>query len=242
MKIHAHILAWNEEKILPFTLDYYSEICTKIYIYDNMSTDTSDKIYKKYPKVSVIKWNSNDQIHEMNYLNIKNQAYKKYSRNKNVDWVIVCDCDEFLYHPDLINKLKELKNLGIDVPGIDGRDMVSEEFPIYDGSKITEIVQSGSKTYEPMCKKIIFNPNIDMSFGLGAHSSTCTNCKTSNNYDLMLLHYKFLGLDYVKDRYRTLNSRLSEWNKKVGAGSHYTDRNAISYHEELMTNKVKIIL
>ena len=71
MKIHAHILAWNEEKILPYTLDYYSKICTKIYVYDNMSTDGSDKIYKKYPKVSVIKWNSNDQINEMNYFNIQ---------------------------------------------------------------------------------------------------------------------------------------------------------------------------
>ena len=30
MKIHAHILAWNEEKILPYTLDHYSEFCEKI--------------------------------------------------------------------------------------------------------------------------------------------------------------------------------------------------------------------
>jgi len=53
MKIHAYIIAWNEEKILPFTLDYYSKFCEKIYIYDNMSTDNSDKIYKKYEKVIV---------------------------------------------------------------------------------------------------------------------------------------------------------------------------------------------
>ena len=50
MRIHAHILAFNEEKILPFTLDYYSLICEKIFIYDNMSTDSSDNIYKKYDK------------------------------------------------------------------------------------------------------------------------------------------------------------------------------------------------
>ena len=58
MKIHAHILSWNEEKILPFTLDYYSNICEKIFIYDNMSTDSSDEIYKKYPKVEAVKWSS----------------------------------------------------------------------------------------------------------------------------------------------------------------------------------------
>ena len=71
MKIHAHILSWNEEKILPFTLDYYSSFCEAIYIHDNMSTDSSDEIYKKYPKVQVLKWDSNEQINEMNYINIK---------------------------------------------------------------------------------------------------------------------------------------------------------------------------
>ena len=50
MKIHAHILSWNEEKILPYTLDHYSNICEKIFVYDNMSNDSSDDIYKKYPK------------------------------------------------------------------------------------------------------------------------------------------------------------------------------------------------
>ncbi len=47
MNIHAHILTWNEEKILPFTLDYYSNICSQIFIYDNMSTDSSDEIFSK---------------------------------------------------------------------------------------------------------------------------------------------------------------------------------------------------
>ena len=62
MKIHAYIIAYNEEKLLPFTLDYYSTFCEKIFVYDNMSTDSSDNIYKKYPKVTVVKWDSNNEI------------------------------------------------------------------------------------------------------------------------------------------------------------------------------------
>ena len=84
MIIHAHILAFNEEKILPFTLDYYSNLCEKIFIYDNMSTDGSDEIYTRYPKVTVIKWDSNNEINEMNYVNIKSNGYKKYSRDRQV--------------------------------------------------------------------------------------------------------------------------------------------------------------
>ena len=38
MKIHVHILSWNEEKILPFTLDYYSSFCEKIFVQATKTT------------------------------------------------------------------------------------------------------------------------------------------------------------------------------------------------------------
>ena len=104
-KIHAHILAWNEEKILPFTLDHYSQFCEKIFIYDNMSTDSSDEIYKKYLNVEVIKWESGNEFNDFYNAKIKSEEYKKRSRDQGVDWVIVCDCDEFLYHENLLEKL-----------------------------------------------------------------------------------------------------------------------------------------
>jgi hypothetical protein len=221
MKIHAHILAWNEEKILPFTLDYYSTICEKIFVYDNMSTDSSDKIYENYPKVEVIKWDGGNQIHEMNYVKIKSNGYKDKSRDEGVDWVIVCDCDEFIYHEDLIGKLDEYDKLGINVPMIDGHDMVSENFPNYDGKLITEKIKVGSETYEPMCKNIIFKPELDVEYGIGGHSFRCDNAVFSKERDIKLLHYKFLGKDYVKNIYISRAKRLSEFNKQNKFGEHY---------------------
>ena len=105
MKIHTYIIAYNEEKIIPFTLDYYSQFSDKIFVFDNYSTDSSDEIYKKYPKVEVIKWNSDNEINEMYYMNIKSNEYRKLRRNKGVDWIFMCDADEFIYHSDLITKL-----------------------------------------------------------------------------------------------------------------------------------------
>lgn len=241
MKIHAHILAWNEEQILPFTLDYYSNICEKIFIYDNMSTDSSDEIYKKYPKVEVVKWSSNDEINEINYVRIKTDEYKNRSRNQEVDWVIICDCDEFIYHENLIEKLKEYKENGVTYPKVQGHDMFSDDFPSYDGRFITEIIKYGSEVYDPMSKQIIINPDVDITYGIGAHTSSCPDCITNEVAELKLLHYKFIGFKYVLEKYRNSNKRLSKFNKDRGFGSHYTDKNAIEYTNHLKKNKIKVI-
>jgi len=240
MKIHAHILAWNEERILPYTLDYYSDICTKIYVYDNMSTDGSDKIYKKYPKVSVIKWSSNETFNDMSNAQIKNNAYKQFSRKKNVDWVIVCDTDEFLYHPNIIEKLKEYKEKGINVPRISGHDMVSESFPVYDGGKITDKVKIGSERYQPMSKNIIFDPNLDVNYGMGAHSFNSDNTVFSEEEEFKLLHYKFLGKDYVKELYEARAKRLSDFNKQYKLGVHYLNL-PFEYMDKMITENRQII-
>lgn len=238
MNIHAHILSWNEEKILPFTLDYYSKICNKIFIHDNMSTDSSDDIYKKYEKVKVLKWDSNNEINEFNYTKIKSNAYKIYSRD--ADWVIVCDCDEFLYHENLMEKLNEYKKNGITIPQIDGHDMVSESFPEYDGNPITDKIKIGSETYQPMCKNIIFDPKIDVEYGIGGHSIQSKQGKLSPTAELKLLHYKFLGKEYVKNIYISRAKRLSEFNKQNKLGEHYFNL-PYQYMDTMLKNNYKVI-
>jgi hypothetical protein len=237
--IDAHILAYNEEKILPYTLDYYSRFCNKIYVYDNMSTDSSDSIYTKYPKVVVQKWNSNNQINENNYLVLKNNEYKK-SRKNNADWVVVCDCDEFLYHPNLLDKLADYKAKGITVPLVEGHDMVSKVFPEYDGVPLTEKVKIGSEVYEPFNKKIVFNPKIDVTYGIGAHSFSAINAIYSDMPEFKLLHYKLLGKEYIKDIYEKRAERLSKFNKNHGFGAHYFNP-PFEYMDKLLTENRQII-
>ena len=238
MIIHAHILAFNEEKISPFTLDYYSRICEKIYIYDNMSTDSSDEIYAKYPKVEVNKWDSNGEINEMNYINIKSNAYKQFSRN--ADWVIVCDCDEILYHPRLLEKLQYYKDNGITVPKVNGHDMVSEKFPEYDGELITTKVKTGSEVYAPFCKNIVFNPKLDVQYGIGGHSFQANNAVYSNSPELKLLHYKFLSVEYVENIYKARAERLSQFNKDHKFGEHYFNV-PYDYMNKLLTENIQVI-
>jgi hypothetical protein len=241
MKIHAYIIAWNEERILPFTLDHYSQFCEKIYVYDNMSTDGSDEIYKKYDKVVVKKWQTPDKKYNQAIVDheIKSNIYKQ-SRKQNVDWVIVCDCDEFLYHENLLEKLKQYKEQGITMPKIDGHDMFSENFPEYDGGLLTDKVKIGSKTYDVMCKNIIFNPVLDVLYSYGSHSVNAPKAIFSNESEIKLLHYKFLGKEYVNWRYNNLSSQLSDFNIKNNLGGHWT-RPPMKYMDEMKEMQYKVI-
>lgn len=240
MKIHAHILAWNEECILPFTLDHYSRFCEQIFVYDNMSTDGSDEVYKQYDNVVVVKWSGPEanEINEQYYLELKNNQYKK--RSRDCDWVVVCDCDEFVYHPELLQQLEFYKNNKIDVPKIDGHDMYADVFPPYDGKLLVNKVKIGSETYSPMCKNIIFNPKIDVRFGIGAHSFQAPGARFSDTAEIKLLHYKFLGKDYVTQRYNMMRERLSEFNKKHKFGEHYNNP-PMKYMDQLKQKQYKVI-
>jgi len=240
MIIHAHIIAWNEAKILRYTLDNYSLFCEKIYVYDNMSDDDSDEIYKEYDNVVVKKWqNADGKYDEFQQVNIRNSAYKQ-SRTKGVDWVIVCDCDEFLYHPNLLKKLEEYKKSGVTVPKIDGHDMYSDEFPEYDGELLTNKVKYGSDVYEVMSKNIIFDPKLDIKFGIGSHSFKAQNGKFSERPEFKLLHYKFLGKEYVLWRYDMLAKRRNEQMQKTGLSGHWT-RPPMKYMDEMKKKQFKVI-
>ena len=223
MIIHAHILAYNEEKILPFTLDYYSNICEHIFIYDNMSTDSSDEIYKKYPKVTVIKWDSNNQINEFNYLSIKNNAYKK-SREHNADWVIVCDMDELVDPENLRPKLEQFINTNYAVIQCEGYNMFSEKFPVNYNIPIIKQVQMGVRATN-FDKSIIFRPSKVQEINYAPGSHTCNPIFYNSDYVITkafkLFHYKYIGLDYLIHKHHQYAERLSQYNRSHNFGAEY---------------------
>ncbi len=216
--IHYYSLCWNEEKILPFVLNYYFPYCDKITIMDNESDDNSVKIIQSYTKTEVRSYSTQGEIRDDIYLEIKNNIWKE-SRGK-ADWVIVCDVDEILYHPNLISKLKELKDEGFTIIKPHGYDMYSENFPTKSLLEIT----TGVKDNRLLGKCIIFNPNkIDeINYKTGCHKCYPTGeLKFYKKNDFKMLHYKCLNLDYLIDRFSLLNKRLSNYNIENKFGKHY---------------------
>lgn len=223
LKIEAFILCWNEEKMIRHTLNHYSQFCSQITIIDNCSNDrTLSIIETEYPTVKVIQYESNNQIRDDAYMHIKNTVWK----NSTADWAIVCDMDELLYHPDLIKQLTDAKEQGVGIMRVEGYNMCSNFFPEDYTKPITDQIKKGVRATN-FDKSIVFCPQIieETLYGTGAH--TCNPIykpgkqKVNSPNTLKLLHYKYLGYDYLLEKHKQYAARLSDYNKKNNFGAEY---------------------
>ena len=240
MRVVAYTLCWNEEKMIPFYLRHYERFCDKIIIYDNMSTDSSVTLAKKHPKVEVRQYGS-AEIDERAYLEIKNNAYKE-ERGK-ADFVIVGDMDEFLYAPDLGGLFVRAKRQRAAIICTEGYEMVSDEFPVDDGRQIWEVVDSGVPS-GAFSKRVCFSPEVDICFVAGCHHCypRGKNVKISSVH-AFLLHYRWLGVKYITERYSVYRQRLSEYNRLNNFGVEY-DKGEVEIrktYDDLSSKAEKII-
>tara|TARA_R110000868_G_scaffold150976_2_gene374534 strand:- start:6875 stop:7603 length:729 start_codon:yes stop_codon:yes gene_type:complete len=221
MKIEAHIIAYNEEMMLPFTLDYYSKLCDNIIIYDNYSSDNTVEICKKYPKVSIEKFHSRDELSDMAYLQVKNERWK----DSKADWIIVCDTDEILYFDtDIRQRLELMDYQQVSLPAIQGYNMFSDTFP-ESGIDIIDQVKMGirEKSFD---KQILFNRRHikEINYNYGCHvSRPVGKIKTGKYEPFLLLHYKYLGIDYLTKRHEMYAKRMSRFNRMNGFGVEYLE-------------------
>jgi len=214
---------FNEAAILPFFLDHYTNFvgATKIFLYDGGSTDGSERIVKDYPVEFIVE--KHDKLDDSVLMHIRNEEWKKY--RKECDWFIVCDVDEFLYHPDIRNKLSEYKRDGITLPMVEGSEMYSKVFPTFEkGKYLHQFITAGTPNPGFYNKNLIFDPTIDINYSMGCHHCFPTgNVKKSSYAEFKNLHYKLLSFDYLTIKAKKSNERLSDWNLQHGAGIHYKE-------------------
>lgn len=216
--VHVYAVCWNEEKIIPFFLNYYNKFVDHFYIYDNYSEDKTDQILWDYPNLTVRKYDTGGTFNDVVHQQIKNNVWKQ-SRGK-ADWVIVIDMDEFIYYPELISKLGDTRNL-VTIYKPKGYDMVSTVFPEV-SKPIVETIKSGVESVW-LDKSVLFNPNkiVEINYLPGAHECNPEGIVKFEEYTLKLLHYKYLGLDYVMSRVFLYRKRLSKENIEMDYGTHY---------------------
>jgi hypothetical protein len=213
MRIEVFAICYNEEALLPYFLRHYSSFADKIVIYDNYSTDRSVEICRENPIVEVIKYGSGDKIRDDIYLQIKNNCWK----GSSAKWVIICDIDELVYHPNIREVLEKCEHSIIE-PEL--YNMYSDKFPTTRGQIYQEVVmgiQGGGKKNLFQVKKVY-----EINYDPGCHVANPDFVGTfGGSCGIKTLHMKHMGLDYTLTRKALAESRLSELNKSMGWGVHY---------------------
>ena len=231
--VHLYAVCWNEEKIIPFFLQHYNGFVDHYYIYDNYSDDITNTLLAAQPNITVRKYNTGGTFNDIVHQQIKNSAWKQ-SRGK-ADWVIVIDMDEFLYHPMMEQFLSTtITRNSIFQP--EGFDMVSEYYPPID-KKTTDTVKTGVPC-SWLNKMVLFDPHriVEINYEPGAHESYPEGIiSIGKDKELKLLHYKYLGIEYVLDRINKYRKRLSQVNRELEIGLQYEQENQ-TIKEEFQKN------
>lgn len=226
MKIRLMTVCKNEERIMPFFIKHYESWVDELIIVDGGSTDRGLEIATELGngkvKIKRAPYDDGKYVDDDILKRIRNEEWRE--GKENFDWIIVCDNDELLYHPHILDKLGEYKQKGITFPRVEGYQMMSQTFP--DPShKITDQVKRGypDNSYN---KHIIFDPNkiSNPNYLWGSHISYPDgHVVYSEHTELKLLHYRMLSYEYhmnkAKIAYDNL-ARHTELCRKYNFGHH----------------------
>ena len=217
--IDVFAICYNEEAMLPYFIEHYQAMGANITIFDNMSTDKSKEIILE-AGCTYKTFDSNKQIRDDLYLNIKNNCWK----NSKADWVIVCDIDELLEIPFSTKPYSMINTKGYDMVGLPG-------------------TRSGvfNRKYS---KHIMFRPNMitEINYRPGCHTSAPQGRIKGSKEQANLLHYKYTSEETVFERHKLYQERLSPENKANGWGIEYQNVEREKIAEKFIELNEKAIL
>jgi hypothetical protein len=218
MDINIFLLCYNESALIPHTVKHYKKYLPscKITIYDNESTDNSVEIAKNLG-CSVISWNSNNQIDDFKYIEIKNNCWKSIQNG----WIIMADMDEFLCITE--DELRKEMNSGTTILNVLGYDMIGES----NTPDITDIDLQEIKKYfvnEFLSKKCCFlrEKISEINYSIGCHGCNPVGEINFSSTTYINRHMKNLGLSYITKNCISRYERSVEM-RKHGLATHYTD-------------------
>lgn len=216
--IHVYTQCWNEEVILPHFLRHYRD-CQKITVFDHYSDDSSGEILARQSHVEVKKVGPDGVLTQDLLLQFKNHAWKQ-SRGR-ADYVIVCDTDEFLYHPNLGQLLARMKQQGATIMLPQGFQMLGQGALKPSDNILTSISQGYRDHIYDKC--VLFDPNEvdEINFRVGAHiCDPIGKIKYFREPGLALLHYRYLSAEYAFRRNQLILERKNQQDKDRGFSRH----------------------
>jgi len=245
MLVEVHTLCHQEAKLIPFVMRHYRDWAT-VYAYidtnpmsNGYPTDGSVELLQKWG-ANCINLNTAGEANDGIFVHMKNNCWK----GSKADWVIVTDFDELVYAKDILKKLEGKFYTTLIRPPL--FNMYSDSFPNDDSvSHLTDLVKEGTRG---PAKYNTFKPNEikEMNFEVGCHGARPTGnvvVEDEHGTDVMTLHYRNFGKEYVFNRNDYTAKRLSALNKRMGWGLACTLSHDIigKYLDEQRESKFKIL-
>jgi len=215
--IEIHIITYNEEIMLPFTITHYRRMFgdPKFIIHDNGSTDDT-LMLAKLAGCTIVPFVT-DGMNDTEHRWIKSRA----AMEATADWVLVLDCDEccMINTQDLI----DLENRGVNAVHFSGYDIFDNQKSPWDAAKAPR--GCGSPGYS---KPVLLRTNqfSEIEFGAGAHNIEKLiplpglDVHWSKD-EFKLLHYKHWSPEWHLNRSHELGKRQSQENKQRGYSTHF---------------------
>jgi len=219
----AFTLVYQEAALIAYWVRHYRSFCDKVIVYvDVESTDGTSEI-AAHEGADVRPYDGGSTgLDDIAFVEFANRAYKEAVGN--ADWVIWADGDEILYTPNIEQRLVELQRSGVTVPHLNYYVMAAPGLPTHAGQIYDEPDFRRGHFVQADAKVAIFNPNIlHIQWGPGKHdlvTAAGALIHDSNGEWLKLLHYRWLGEEYLRERDAQNYARLSLRARHGGYGMH----------------------
>jgi glycosyltransferase involved in cell wall biosynthesis len=242
VKVWLYCLIYNEEILLPYFLRHYGPMVDRLIFFDMDSTDYSREIISTCP-LAEIRRPPFEAIDDKAVADFSSNAYRE--ARGQADWVVWVDCDEFI-HPvvSLREKLADRLGHGVQALAADGYQMVADAPPSGDG-QLTEAVRRGFRDviWDKVC---VFDPAIDLHWRPGRHEATISREAEVEKSAVKLLHYRYLGDEYLRARNARNFNRMTLENIASGRGyqvypDYRSGRYSLSWFQKMKALAVDVV-
>lgn len=216
----VYTVAHNEAHMIPYWIRHYQQFADEIIIYDDWSTDGTDKVAKALgAKVRPYPHRGLDDIHLAEFANDVLMDERHLTT-----WAIWADADEFVYHRELNDLLLGYLESGITIAACVGYQMVAAAPPLHDGQIYDKDDYRQGFLFGAFDKPAIVRPSklTAINWGGGKHFAKPSGNVVWANEKPLMLHYRMLGADYWLARDKRNSDRMTERSRNAGLGWQVT--------------------
>lgn len=238
----AYCLAYNEATLMGYWVRHYRAFCERVVVY--VDADTIDGTAGSAAGHGAeVRFHKTTGLDDVAFVRFAEEHYKE-ARGR-ADWVVWVDADEFLYHPALKERLSALREQGVTLPRVQGYQMVGEA-PPRGPRPLVEQIRRGipAREYSKVC---VFSPELDVTWEPGKHTASVGGAVAGDDGadPLKLLHYRYLGADWLRERNARNFARMpqEQLGRRHGVET-YPDHDGVysaAWYAEQTANAVEVV-